>query len=271
MGVTVDDELAVLRARAYGADADIRDDPEAMARLRLLEDQERSRRDEKPPLPSSAPERPPLPVSVPVPTGSSSPAHGAAAPAVTPAPGAATVTVAPLSGDGSRVSEAVVPGRVPRRRPPGRVLAACALTAVVTAAVTVPATLWTSSFGDRPYAVLEPTVGVPNGVFFSPESNPLRYEDFLGLEISVGGLDYRAGERCILIDLDPQPAEYSENTRGACSPAGFGAVVDIPAVEIAQSSEAREALGDITALRFELVGDKVHVFAARVPADSDES
>ncbi|RZI94853.1 MAG: hypothetical protein EOO67_03820 [Microbacterium sp.] len=93
----------------------------------------------------------------------------------------------------------------------------------------------------------------------------------MGLEISVGGLDYRAGERCILVDLDPQPAEYSENTRGACSPAGFGAVVDIPAVEIARSAEMREALGDITALRFELVGDEVHVFAARVPEDSDAS
>ena len=158
-----------------------------------------------------------------------------------------------------------------RRRPRARVIAACALTAVATAAVAVPVTLWASSSADRPYAVLEPTVGPANGVFFSPESNPLRYEDFMGLEISVGGLDYRAGERCILVDLDPQPSEYSENTRGACSPAGFGAVVDIPAVEIATSTAVRDALGDITALRFELVGDEVHVFAARVPAESEDS
>lgn len=38
MGIDARDELAVLRARAYGPDADIAEDPEALARLRELED-----------------------------------------------------------------------------------------------------------------------------------------------------------------------------------------------------------------------------------------
>ena len=39
--VDVDAELAALRARAYGADADIHDDPVALARLRDLEERRR--------------------------------------------------------------------------------------------------------------------------------------------------------------------------------------------------------------------------------------
>ena len=91
--------------------------------------------------------------------------------------------------------------------------------------------------------------------------------------LSVGGLDYLEGERCILVNPDPSTEAFDEgsSTRGSCSPAGFNAVVDLPAVDGYLSDEVRRQLGDITALRFELVGDEVHVFVARVPEETDRS
>lgn len=292
MGDSLDDELAALRARAYGADADIHHDPDALARLRTLEDEHRARRTAVPPVP-------PAPGAGPARNAGSAPpeARGAAAaPASTAASdapvgatgapaGGATPASAPVRTASARiVSDAEAPAtaspdspdgpRAPRSRPTWRALvAACAVTAALGAAVAVPVTLWAERTAERPYAVLTPAVGEPDGVFFSPESNPIRFEDFLGIEISVGGLDYLEGERCILVNPDPSTEAFDEgsNTRGSCSPAGFNAVVDLPAVDGYLSDEVRRELGDITALRFELVGDEVHVFVARVPEDTDRS
>lgn len=276
MGDSLDVELAALRARAYGPDADIHLDADAVARLRELEAQQRAERMAPPPRPStpesvpasvsgSIPERPPLPPSVPL---TPAPAGTTGGGALSPA---SPETKTP-QGAGPRAAEpredaAATSSTSSTRSARIRLLRACALTALATAAVAVPITVWASGAADRPYAVLTPTVGQPNNVFFSPESNPQRYEDFLGIEISVGELDYMQGERCILIELTPEQSRDDDiqNTRGSCSPPGFGAVVDVPAVDGYLSDQVREELGDITALRFVVAGDEVHVYVARVP------
>jgi hypothetical protein len=268
MGDSLDDELAALRARTYGPDADIHDDPDALARLHELEEQQRARRLILPPLPSSMPG--PLPASRPTVTpsaGTSGTSEASEASESPASPGATSSPPARVVADPTGDAESRPPRRPFRRMGGGRTLMACAITAVAVAAVTVPITLWSSGHAERPYAVLTPAVGPPNNVFFSPESNPKRYEDFLGIQISVGELDYMQGERCILIELEPSEGidDDVQNTRGSCSPPGFGAIVDVPAVDGYLSDEVRDQLGDITALRFEVVGDEVHVFVAHVP------
>jgi len=255
MGDSLADELAALRARAYGPDADIHDDSGAIARLRRLEDEVRVKDLIEVPPPTAAP--------------------------TVPAPRAVDPTAsAPGAEEGLRRPEpeaapAPAPPTPLRRRASARQLAgACAIAALAAAAVTVPITLWAAALPDQPYAILHPIDAPPNTVFFSPESEAQRYEDFLGMRISTGALDYQQG-RCILIELQPEEdSEFDSGaTRGACSAPGFEAVADVSAAESSLSETARAALGDITAIRFAVVGDEVHVFVARepVPTPTPES
>lgn len=257
MGDHLDDELAALRARAYGPDADIHTDPEAVARLRALEHDARRAPDAAPASPAPAP--PALPASSFVAPGPPPPLPDA------PGSSAATPSFPRATEVAAESSRPRIQGR---RRVP--LLLACAITAVAAAAVTVPLTLWASGLADRPYAVLNPSDDDPDEMFFSPDSSSVRFDDFLGIRVSVGELDYLEGERCMLVDPDPRGRnDDGSSTRGSCSPAGFGAVVDIPAVDGYLSDDVRRRLGDITALRFELVGDEVHVFVAHAESVSD--
>ena len=274
MGDHLDDELAALRARAYGPDADIHTDPAAAARLRQLEGEARRARDAvASPAPVSsftAPGPPPplpgVPSSPGAPPAVGAPASGGA-PTSSGGPSAIpTATELPSDRRGPFDGPDSSPAR--SRRTP--LLLACAVTAVAAAALTVPVTLWASSLADRPYAVLTASDDEPDEMFFSPDSSSVRFEDFLGIRVSVGELDYLEGERCMLIDPDPGGrGQDGSSTRGSCSPAGFGAVVDIPAADGYLSDDVRRELGDITALRFELVGDEVHVFVSRAENVSD--
>lgn len=251
MGDSLDDELAALRARAYGPDADIHDDSSALARLRHLENGARAK---------DLIEVPPLP---PAPAGGEVPARAEAAPD----------SASALPGSVADRDVDTDPAPPSRRRASGRQLAgACAIAALAAAAITVPVTLWVSALPDQPYAILHPIDAPPNTVFFSPESEAQRFEDFLGMRISTGALDYQQG-RCILIELQPDvDSEFDSGaTRGACSAPGFEAVADVSAAESSLSETARAALGDISAIRFAVVGDEVHVFVAREPAATPES
>jgi len=261
MGDSLEDELAALRRRAYGPGADIASDDDAVTRLHALEQRLRARRAvDTPPSASGAG----LPGQ-----------HASSEPAPRPAPPASAA-----AGESSEPSEPRPPGEVvddpepaSRRRTPVRALVgACALTAVGVVALTVPITLWVAALPEQPYAVLYPIDAPPNTVFFSPESEAQRFEDFLGMHVSTGALDYQQG-RCILVELQPDRADEfdSGGTRGACSAPGFEAVIDVSAVDSELSATARAALGDVTAVRFAVVGDEVHVFVANAPDPGSES
>ena len=253
MGDSLDDELAALRARAYGPDADIHDDAAALARLRELEEQEHAHRLRTPPMPPLPVAKSPMATPPPPPATRITPQH--------PTPDPSPAHIVSDSPEPSPPASS----RTPRRR----VLLACAASALVGAVIAVPATLIGAGIADRPYAVLSPSDREPDPQLFDPDSDPVQFEDFLGIEVSAGTLEYMPGERCLLVGPSPTQTQ-SNNTRGTCSPEAFGAVVDIPAVAGYLSAEVREQLGDITALRFMLVGDEVHVFVAReLPAGGD--
>ena len=282
MGDSLEDELVELRRRAYGPDADITTDEDAVTRLRVLEERLRARRViDAPPDLSAADLVGALP-QTPAPSAPSDAAPSDAVLSGAARSGASSESAAPdgarddadgASAPGSPHGTAADPAPHVRRRRAWRPLVgACALTAVVVAALTVPITLWVAALPDQPYAVLHPIDAPPNTVFFSPESEAQRFEDFLGMHVSTGALDYQQG-RCILVELQPdRDDEYqSSGTRGACSAPGFEAVIDVSAVDSELSATARAALGDVTAVRFAVVGDEVHVFVANAPDPGSES
>jgi len=268
MGDSLEDELVELRRRAYGPDADITTDEDAVTRLRVLEERLRARGViDAPPDLSAADLVGALP-QTPAPSAPSDAAPSDAA-AADEARGDAGGAATSRSPHGTAADPAP---HVRRRRAWRPLVGACALTAVVVAALTVPITLWVAALPDQPYAVLHPIDAPPNTVFFSPESEAQRFEDFLGMHVSTGALDYQQG-RCILVELQPDSDdEYqSSGTRGACSAPGFEAVIDVSAVDSELSATARAALGDVTAVRFAVVGDEVHVFVANAPDPGSES
>lgn len=250
MGDSFDDELHALRSRAYGPDADISGDPVALARLRHLESQTRTGAlievPPRPPAPS-LPAVPSVSFSEPSDVRPATPAAGsvaAAAPDVSTEPTEATVLVR-------------------RRRLP--VIAAAAISAVAAAAITVPVTLWSAAQSDRPDAVLKPLDAPVDDVFFSPESEAQRFEDFFGIRVTTGiGAE---GVSCLLVELDPQddPSFTGGATRGGCSAPGFEAVVDVSLTEQDVPETVRDALGDVSGIRFSVEGDEVFVYLSDVP------
>lgn len=264
MGDSLDDELAALRRRAYGPGADITTDDDAVTRLHALEQRQRARR-----VIGTAPAGSGSDAARANPSSEGSPEPTAAvAAAMSPDTPLGVVVQSSPAPEGSGGPEAASHRGVPWRA----LLGACAITAVAVVAVTVPITLWVSALPEQPYAVLHPIDAPPNTVFFSPESEAQRFEDFLGMHVSTGALDYQQG-RCILVELQPDRADEfdSGGTRGACSAPGFEAVIDVSAVDSELSATARAALGDVTAVRFAVVGDEVHVFVANAPEPGSES
>lgn len=258
MGDSLDDELAALRRRAYGPGADISADDDALTRLRALEQRQRARRVLDTATADSGSDT----------ARAKRSSDGSDQPTVAVAADASPDPFSGVDDESSPAPEATGdPEDASRRRIPWRsLLGACALTAVAVVAVTVPVTLWVAALPEQPYAVLHPIDAPPNTVFFSPESEAQRFEDFLGMHVSTGALDYQQG-RCILVELQPDRADEfdSGGTRGACSAPGFEAVIDVSAVDSELSATARAALGDVTAVRFAVVGDEVHVFVANAP------
>lgn len=250
MGDSFDDELSALRSRAYGPDADISGDPDALARLRHLESQTcTGALIEVPPRPPT----PPLPAE---------PAISFTAPSDVPpaTPDAGSVPAVDLD-----VSTASPAATVPVRRRRLPMIAAAVLGAVVAAAVTVPVTLWSAAQTDRPDAVLKPLDAPVDDVFFSPESEAQRFEDFYGIRITTGiGAE---GVSCLLVELDPQddPSFTGGATRGGCSAPGFEAVVDVSLTEQDVPETVRDALGDVSGIRFSVEGDEVFVYLSDAP------
>ncbi len=248
MGDSFEDELRALRSRAYGPDADIGGDPDALARLRHLESQTRT---------GALIEVPPRPPTPPLPA---EPAISFTAPSDEP----------PATPDAGSVPAGVArtappPATVPVRRRLVPMIAAAVLGAVVAAAVTVPVTLWSTAQTDRPDAVLKPLDAPVDDVFFSPESEAQRFEDFYGIRVTTGiGAE---GVSCLLVELAPEdePSFTGGVTRGGCSAPGFEAVVDVALAEQDVPETVRAALGDVRGIRFSVKGDEVYVYLSDVP------
>lgn len=276
MGDSLDDELTALRARAYAADADILGDPEALDRLRELEDRERALR--------AAPPRPPAPFLISSPLDAP-PRPADPAPAATTAPIVDTAPAAEsawgVAANARPTSPVIQADEPPAPASPApaagrlrvrRVLAIGAVGALIGAAIGIPITVWASGLADRPYAVLHRVDSDTSGVFLRPGADAFRYEDFLGIRVSTGPLEYAEGT-CIVIELDPakDQAYSSDTTRGDCAISGFDAILDVSATDGYVAPDVRAAIDDLSALRFAVVGDEVHVFVATAPAEAEQS
>ncbi|MFT3796957.1 hypothetical protein [Microbacterium sp.] len=242
MATDADSELARLRARAYGADADIHDDPAALARLTELEHQHRAA------LAQPAPE-PPVPVR--------------------PVPGIPPYITEPTASAGE-ATEAATPANDagPARRSRRRLLLACAITAAASAAVAVPVTLWAQELGDRPSAVLRP-VGEPAASTLPGYGAELRddtrfYGEFSGLQVVVGGFE---GDEQDCLFIVPDSGNLDSGLIGNCAPLPFAPWMDVRLSDYA-AGQAVEEFGPRAVLRFEVVGDEVHVFVRQAPTES---
>lgn len=179
-------ELAALRRRAYGPDADIQRDPDALARLRELEGV--SRPAAEPPAAVDAPEQP-----------DPEAATGPAAPASDAPAAAASVIDTP-------------PSDAPQRRWRTRILVAVAVAALLVGGVgggIIGAALATSpaSAADATLRI-EPSNGAERGPGWErmlsswglDPTSTVPYESYRGLEIWTGASD--AGDACLIVAGD---------------------------------------------------------------------
>lgn len=228
------DELWVLRRRAYGPEADIAADPAARARLALLESQRQARRAADAPVIEDA--------SQDADSADAADASDAAAPD----------TETPAAAEPEPEDPPAPAAAAPRRR----VIAACAITAVATVAVVVPATLGAIAFADRPDAVLRPIdTAEPVRYFQSPLAEGSRvYGDFYGIDIIVGSFA-PTSDTCLFLRFS------ADSGTGACVPRGVDPHFDVATRDA--PSEARAEFGDDSVLRFVVAGDDVLIYVVR--------
>lgn len=290
------DELRLLRARAYGPDADILDDPEAMRRLRELEEQARPAGEASDPAASGAV------ASSSAAAGSEAADPGAEDPraiaAATSAGAAADPTanarrgledavhngVAEARGtrsddadtDASRTPDGVPPadavqGPSPTPAPAGgpwwrrtRTLwiASVVLAAVVASAVTLAAS--TLSTGRVAVLAVDPDAEPPDG-FFDQAGEGVVFEEFFGLTAVLAQQVWTRGEvlDCVFVRSAAGDAQMAT---GGCAGGGFpptAAMVVTPSFP----RELRERFPDGTALQFVVEGSEVHVYAKEPVVD----
>lgn len=259
MGIDARDELAALRARAYGPDADIAEDPEALARLRELED---GRIGHGAPSTSAAgrsSERQPAPdAETPWPKGT--PEHDDP-PEL--APGDRTVP-----DDGPSTEED--PPRASRRRIALMWTASVIVAAMVSAAVAVFAT---RQFQDDTGGVA--TLGADTEfvwprAFGGPERAGDAYEVFHGIRPLTTDDARRTGasDECLFLlsdDLIDDSDYYSGSIWGSgCGAGAFPAVVAMKVTAgMPEDLRARFPIG--TSLQFTLVDGEISVQRAWGP------
>lgn len=295
------DELRLLRARAYGPDADILDDPEAMRRLRELEEQARLAGEASDPAASGAV------ASGSEAAGSAAAGSAAADPgaedprAIAPATSAGAAAdptanarrepedavhtgVAAARGtrsddadtEASRTQDGVSPsdaaqGPAPTPVPAGgpwwrrtRTLwiASVVLAAVVASAVTLAAS--TLSAGRVAVLAIDPDAEPPDG-FFDQAGEGVVFEEFFGLTAVLAQQVWTRGEvlDCVFVRSAAGDAQMAT---GGCAGGGFpptAAMVVTPSFP----RELRERFPDGTALQFVVEGSEVHVYAKEPVVD----
>ena len=275
MGDELDDELATLRARAYGVDADIHDDPDALARLHELENRRKARLTAQPEPPAeteplSPPEAPPpspLDEIFPEDAGASDPAWTTTTPAAPEPPEAPD----PLPDAAARRPGALLTRLLAGTR--GRLVAAGAV-ALVTVLIVVPLTLWVADSRDSPYAVLrlsdEP---VETSIEYGLERDTMRrFDDFNGMQVTVGRLT-DADMTCLQVSFGGTETLPGWGT-GGCAPLGLPPYADVSTGINGGDSALLEGLEGVAALRFVYAGDEVRIYVVRLsdlpPEDQPE-
>ena len=227
-------ELDELRSRAYGPDADIDRDADALARLIELE--ELARLDSPEPIAET----------------------GGSAPTATPASSAGGPTVVILDGDGNPVDSAdMAPGPQARRRWWRRVplwaYIAGALAIGLAVGLAVPPLL-----PPHPATTLQqvPVEGAPLDfqMYGIPASSPVRYESFHNLE--VWSAQTEKGSMCIVVTTDT-----GEWIGAGCAPQPLDAMADVTFFAGMRPINGLE-LPEGSVLRFILRGDVMEVWIA---------
>lgn len=253
--IAAPDELALLRRRAYGPDADIEDDPAALARLRELEaaagpEGRISRGSSGLQLPARADE--------PAAPAKEQPAEALAAPSEPPADS---------EGDTGMGQPVAPPPReplsawLPRRRGwwAGS-LAIAAAAGVVLSLVTTPAVPRTG--GGREVGVLAEDPGFERPDFFEVAPESLRgFEEFFGLTVFSSGEEWIGGgtDECLLV-VGPASDERQPQFFLGCGVGAFAAAVQFR-VQPGMPDELLERYPEGTPLQFIRQGDAVRVLA----------
>lgn len=285
------DELAELRKRAYGRDADILDDPAALARLRELEEQaaaasaanvaanarvstnggspRRSASDDDEEVAE------PQPLALPAseetdaaaaadPITSDRDAHRSPAEALSAdAPAGGTDAAGSGSDAGDVVDSDTVEGAPARpwwRRTP----VVWAASVVVAMLVGVGLTVLVQSMEAGRVGVLgvDPDADWPEEVWGGPTEDSLAFESFYGLSVlsqpQVTGDGTQGAVPCLIVfsGVGDNPSYLG----GACGAGPFPAQAAL-VVGRQAPSELRERFDEGTALQFVLDGEQVHVYA----------
>jgi hypothetical protein len=235
-------ELDELRSRAYGPDADIHRDAEALARLIELEGIARN-------APAAVPADSPVRIVETVPGG---PVAASEPTADTGPSGAAD------EDDGGEDARAVAPAPSTARRPWWRrvpVAAVVAVAALVGAGIGV----WVSALGaPQPATTLAraPLDGASLDfeLYGIRSDEPVRYEPFHGLEVWSAETDQ--GTRCIVVTTST-----SEWMAAGCAPEPLGPVADVPFYPGMRDIDGLDLpMGSV--VRFTLDGDVMRVWIA---------
>lgn len=277
------DELAALRARAYGPAADIHDDPDALARLRALEAAARP----APPAPATRGEEGPGDPARLVKRDESA-AGGAAgsdpgAPAVPDTRRSAALDAA--SPDGSAGQASTVAPRSPRRIPRAWLVvwaASIALVAVVTGAIVfslasirpVSAATGATQVATLDEPMNEADVAWLKRMFGGNETVAFEY---LGLAVALTplGIFGSAEGPCLTVSSISDFSEtddgggysYTGQMYNGCGAGSFPAAAQL-VVGPGSPDELRERFPDGTALSFVADGDVIGVFMAEPEAPS---
>ncbi|GAA5195676.1 hypothetical protein [Microbacterium jejuense] len=282
------DELRALRARAYGPDADIADDPAALARLVELEDLERAayavdpsaspvgaepvdavgpilRADSAPSGPApSAPEyagpepAPPEPVA-PAAVAAGLGARPATMPPLDGAPGTDAPAVAPAPEDG--VPDPASPARRPWWR---RVPVLWAASVVAALLVGAGLAAWMQSIDSGHVAVLsvDPDGEWPTEMWGAQTEGSRIFTPFHGMSVLAQtqdtGVTGQDPVPCLTVFSGTDGNIYYGG--GACGAGPFPASASL-VVGRQAPKELRDAFGEGAALQFVLIGDEVHVYA----------
>ncbi|MBA8817389.1 hypothetical protein FHX48_002488 [Microbacterium halimionae] len=235
-------ELAALRERAYGREADIASDPLALSRLRELEGAISEGAMSDSPI-----RREGLPIV--------DASHGREAGTSEPVPVA--------EADETDVDDPVVAKGVGKR-----LLWAWAVSLVAVAVAASVITAALTSGEATPYATLSilPAAEVPASALQGlNESDAVRYTDFYGVILASGVSDFSRGEdRMCLIVLTDGAATSGEGTYGACAAPGLNPVLDY-VVDGFSSEQLRAVFASGTPLRFALNGDRIDVYVGDQP------
>jgi hypothetical protein len=220
-------ELAELRSRAYGPDADIDRDADALARLIELEDLARA---DTPPADADTPEQGGSP---------------AVAPKAEPSP--------PAAGEESQ-DERADSSRSRRRRIPIWAYIAVAAGLGLGAGLAMPALTPPHPVATLRQAPPADGVELDFDMYGIPAESPMRYEPFRDLE--VWSAETEQGSTCVVITADD-----AEWMAAGCAPAPLNPTADITYYPGMRGIEGLE-LADGSVVRFILRGDVMEVWLA---------